>query len=115
MNRIQQYEDTFSGLEKNDDIMLALLEILDVKSLIPEPGKFYTFVYNPKTPNVEYDEFPLIACMELTSWGWKGFNFHWNKMRNYTFPEVVGELNEIYHGELESARAIGYGSFKINS
>ena len=114
MNRIQQYENTFIGLENNDDIMLALLDILDVKSLIPEPGKFYTFVYNPKTPNIEYDEFPLIACMELTSWGWKGFNFHWNEMRNYTFPEVVGELHEVYPGELESARALGYGNFKIN-
>ena len=69
MNRIQEYQDTFIGLEDSDDIMLALMEILDKKSWVPEVGKFYTYIYAPKTPNIEYDEFPLIACMELTQWG----------------------------------------------
>ena len=114
MNRIQQYQDNFIGLEKNDDIMLALMEILDVQELVPEVGKFYTYIYTPKTPNIEYDEFPLIACMEITSWGWKGLNFHWGKMRNYTFEEVQGQLYEVYPEEMDSARALGYGNFKIN-
>ena len=115
MNRIKPLLKNLYGTENADDLMTKIRNVLNQTTGSPEVGKVYTFVYNPKTPNVEYDEFPLIACMELTSWGWKGFNFHWNKMRNYTFPEVVGELHEIYPGELESARALGYGSFKINS
>ena len=114
MNRIQQYQDNFIGLEDSDDIMLALMEVLDKKSWTPEVGRLYTYIYNPKTPNIEYDEFPLIACTEITPWGWKGLNFHWGKMRNYTFEEVQSQLYEIYSEELDSARALGYGKFRIN-
>jgi hypothetical protein len=104
MNRIKQYQDNFIGLEDSDDIMLALMEVLDKKSWTPEVGRLYTYIYNPKTPNIEYDEFPLIACMEITPWGWKGLNFHW----------VQSQLYEIYSEELDSARALGYGKFRIN-
>ena len=52
--------------------------------------------------------------MEVTQWGWKGLNFHWGLMRNYTFEEVQGQLYEIYAEELDSARALGYGNFRIN-
>lgn len=114
MNRIQEYQDTFIGLEESDDIMIALMEVLDKKSWTPEVGKYYTYIYNPKTPNIEYDEFPLIACMEITPWGWRGLNLHWGKMRNYTFEEVQSQLYEIYSEEVDSARALGYGKFRIN-
>jgi hypothetical protein len=88
MNRIQQYQDNFIGLEDSDDIMLTLMEVLDKKSWTPEVGKYYTYIYNPKTPNIEYDEFPLIACMEITPWGWRGLNFHWGIILTSTHPKL---------------------------
>ena len=67
-----------------EDLMLIILDVLKEDTLYPEVGKFYTFVYNPKTPNIEYDQHPLIACIELKKWGFRGLNFHWRKYRNYT-------------------------------
>ena len=58
-----------SGTKDPEDLMLFIMEVLKEEVLYPEPGKFYTFVYNPKTPNIEYDQHPLIACTELYNWG----------------------------------------------
>ena len=44
-----------------EDLMLLIMEVLKEEVLYPEPGKFYTFIYNAKTPNIEYDQHPLIA------------------------------------------------------
>lgn len=114
MSRFQPIVDSLTGLENPDDLMIQIMEILEVIELIPEPGKFYTFVYKPKTPNIRYDEFPLIACTEVQRWGFKGFNFHWNLSRNYTWEEVQGQLHEVYANELEDARSLSYASFKFN-
>ena len=64
---------------------------------------------------IEYDEFPLIACMEIKQWGFRGFNYHWNKMRNYTWNELVGELHELSVAELNHARELSYAKFKLNT
>ena len=64
---------------------------------------------------IEYDEFPLIACMELKQWGIRGFSYHWNKMRNYTWNEVIGEFHELSVAELEHARSLSYAKFKLNT
>ena len=115
MSRLQPIVDDFVGTEQPDDTMLEVLDALqDTKTILPEEGGFYTFVYLPKTPNIEYDEFPLIACMELKQWGFRGFNYHWNKMRNYTWAEVIGEFHELEVIELEHARSLGYAKFKLN-
>ena len=34
-----------------EEIMLLIMELFNIEVLYPEPGKFYTFVYTPKTPN----------------------------------------------------------------
>ena len=78
-----------------EEIMLLIMEIFTIEVLYPEPGKFYTFVYNAKTPNETYDQHPLIACMELFRWGFRGLNFHWQKYRNYTWEEVSGKLHVV--------------------
>ena len=114
-SRLQPIIDDFVGTEDPEDTMLEILDALqDSKTILPEEGGFYTFVYLPKTPNIEYDEFPLIACMELKQWGFRGFNYHWNKMRNYTWAEVIGEFHELEVIELEHARSLGYAKFKLN-
>ena len=98
-----------------EEIMLLIMEIFTIEVLYPEPGKFYTFVYNAKTPNETYDQHPLIACMELFRWGFRGLNFHWQKYRNYTWEEVSGKLHVVEFQELDELLALQYGKFLLNN
>lgn len=102
------------GATDPEDIMLIIMDVLKEEVLYPEPGKFYTFVYNPKTPNIEYDQHPLIACTELERWGFKAMNFHWRKYRNYTWEEVAGKLHVIQYNELDEMLSIPYAKFRLN-
>ena len=97
-----------------EEIMLLIMEIFTIEVLYPEPGKFYTFVYNAKPPNDTYDQHPLIACMELFRWGFRGLNFHWQKYRNYTWEEVSGKLHVVEFQELDELLALQYGKFLLN-
>ncbi len=103
-----------SGITDPEDIMLLIMDIFKEEVLYPEPGKFYTFIYNPKTPDIEYDQHPLIACTELYNWGFKGLNFHWRQSRNYTWEEVVGKLHVVKYNELDELMSLQYGKFRLN-
>ena len=113
-----------SRLEGNDinnktndpeEMMMEIMEILnDTVTPIPEVGKFYTFVYNAKTPRIRYDQHPLIACTDLQQWGFKGLNFHWRQSRNYTWEELAGQLYVVQYDELDDLLAIPYGKFILN-
>jgi hypothetical protein len=103
-----------SGITDPEDIMLLIMDIFKEEVLYPEPGKFYTFIYNPKTPDIEYDQHPLIACTELYNWGFKGLNFHWRQSRNYTWEEVAGKLHVVKYNELDELMSLQYGKFRLN-
>ena len=105
------------NLRTNDpeDMMLEIMELLnDTVTPIPEVGKFYTFVYNAKTPGKTYDQHPLIACTALEQWGFKGLNFHWQQSRNYTWNELAGQLYIVQWNELDDLMAIPYAKFILN-
>ena len=105
------------NLRTNDpeDMMLEIMQLLnDTVTPIPEVGKFYTFVYNAKTPGETYDQHPLIACTALEQWGFKGLNFHWQKSRNYTWNELAGQLYIVQWNELDDLLAIPYAKFILN-
>ena len=97
-----------------EDIMVVIMDIFKEEVLYPEPGNFYTFVYQPKTPDIPYDQHPLIACVGLFPWGFRGLNFHWQKHRNYTWAEVVGKLHVVEYQELDELLALQYGKFLLN-
>ena len=98
-----------------EEMMLEIMELLnDTVTPIPEVGKFYTFVYNAKTPGKTYDQHPLIACTSLETWGFKGINFHWRQSRNYTWQELAGQLYIVQYNELDDLLAIPYGKFILN-
>jgi hypothetical protein len=97
-----------------EDLMIMIMESLKEEVLYPEPGKFYTFIYNPKTPDIEYDQHPLIACTELYGWGFKAINFHWRKSRQYTWEEIAGKLHVIKYNELDEMLSIPYAKFRLN-
>ena len=98
-----------------EDIMLLIMEIFTIEEIMPEPGKFYTFIYNAKTPNISYDQHPLIACVEVFRWGFRGLNFHWQQYRNYTWEELPGQLHVVEFQELDELLALQYGKFILNN
>jgi len=105
------------NIEKNnykqaDDIMLAIMEVFKTEKVVPEVGKYYTFVYSTKTKNVTYDEFPLVAVTSVEPWGFQGINFHWGEMRRYTWKEVNGKLLLVEENEINYMRSLQYAKFR---
>ncbi len=84
------------GVSDPEDIMLIIMDIFKEEVLYPEPGKFYTFLYNPKTPEIEYDQHPLIACTSLEKWGFKGFEFNVNNKKLVFNPGEAAELKRLH-------------------
>ena len=115
-NRIETYlSDLNNRTNDPEEMMLEIMEVLkDTVTPIPEVGKFYTFVYNAKSPNKTYDQHPLIACTSLEQWGFKGLNYHWRKSRNYTWQELAGQLYIVQYDELDALLAIPYAKFILN-
>ena len=113
MNRIEEVKDELEkSINDTEDLMLIIMEALNnTVTPIPEVGKFYTFIYNAKTPNITYDQHPLIACTDLQSWGFKGLNFHWRQSRNYTWEELAGQLYIVEYNELDDLLRFPYGKF----
>jgi len=97
-----------------EEIMILIMELFTIEEILPEVGKFYTFIYNPKTPNITYDQHPLIACVDLFKWGFRGLNFHWQEYRNYTWAEVAGKLHLVEFQELDELLSLQYGKFLLN-
>ena len=115
-NRIELIkEELAAAVNDPEEMMLIIMEALnDTVTPIPEVGKFYTFVYNAKTPDITYDQHPLIACTDLQSWGFKGLNFHWRQSRNYTWEELAGQLYIVQYNELDDLLNFPYGKFILN-
>lgn len=113
-SRVDLLRKRIKNFNNQDIIMREILDIFKESVVIPEVGKFYTFVYKAKTPNIEYDEYPLIACTELKNWGFRGINFHWRKSRNYTWEEVIGKLHIVKYEELDDLLEIPYAKFRLN-
>lgn len=103
------------GAEDADLIMMNILQIFNETDLVPDAGKFYTFIYQAKTPRLEYDEHPLVAVTEVFRWGFKGYNYHWRQMRQYTWAEVVGSLHIVRENEVRYLSSLPYGKKRINN
>ena len=109
--RTEELQEQIEGLNDPDDIMMNIMEVFTQTDLTPDAGKYYTFVYNAKTPGV-YDEFPLVAVTFVDRWGFRGLNFHWGTSRNYTWQEIVGRLHVIQNDEIDYMRSIHSANFK---
>jgi len=108
-------EDLLATTNDPEDRMIAIMDALsNTVTPVPDEGGLYTFIYNAKTPGIEYDQHPLIACVELNAWGFRGLNFHWRKYRNYTWNEVAGMLYEVRLEELDDLLALQYGKFILD-
>jgi hypothetical protein len=114
-NRIRSVMDNIIGTEDPDDVMMELMSTIPESGRAPSAGKYYAFVYNPKTPNIIYDQNPLVAVTDVFEWGFRGLNYHWGQMRQYTWNEIPGQLYEIYPEELADARELPFMKQRLNS
>jgi hypothetical protein len=103
-----------------EDIMIEIISVLRELEYVPDIGNYYTFIYNAKTPGIKYDQHPLIAALGRYNWGFRGLNYHWERVdpsqaiRNYTWNEVAGSLHLVYPNEINYMRSIPYSKFRIN-
>ena len=110
-NRIEAIKDKLTSSDP-EDLMLEIMGALNnTVEAIPSVGKYYTFVYNAKTPEKQYDQHPLIACTDLFKWGFRGINFHWQSSRNYTWEELTGQVYMVKSIELDDLLSIPYAKF----
>ena len=110
-NRIEAIKDKLTSSD-SEDLMLEIMSALNnTVEAIPSVGKYYTFVYNAKTPNVQYDQHPLVAVTDLFRWGFRGINFHWQSSRNYTWEELTGQVYMVKSIELDDLLSIPYAKF----
>jgi hypothetical protein len=112
-NRISSIKDRLKSMSDSEDMMMEIMSVLTETQLIPDVGDYYTFIYNAKTENLKYDQHPLIACLEVQRWGFKGLNYHWGKVRNYTWEEIPGSLHVVRNSEINDLRDINYAYYTI--
>ena len=115
VNRVRGISDSIIGIKDPDDIMVELISVLDEGPKIPEEGKIYIFIYNAKTPQINYDQNPFVAVTDIFAWGFRGLNFHWNETRQYTWNEVAGGLYEVYPSEVKDLQMIPFANFRLNN
>ena len=112
-NRVLPLVESINGTEDPDDLMEDLIGLLSESRLSTvQVGKYYTFAYSPKTSGITYDEYPLVAVTEVLAWGFKGFNFHWNDGRQYTWKEIIGGVYNILDEEITDVRKIPFGKIR---
>ena len=114
-NRITPVLDGLYGTENPDDLATEVLDVLTEGGKVPEVGNYYVFIYKPKTPNIQYDQHPLVAVFDVFEWGFRGLNYHWGEVRQYTWNEVIGGLYKVSSLELRSLRTIPFARFRLNS
>ena len=115
MSRIDPIMKNLIGNESADDLATEILDVLTEGSNVPEAGNFYVFVYQAKTPGTAYDSHPIVAVSDVVSGGFRGLNYHWGEMRQYTVPEVVGGLYQIDEMELRDLRTLPFVKIILNS
>jgi hypothetical protein len=109
LTRVELLKQRLSGRPSDPNfIMSSILELFSDGENTPRPGNYYTFIYNAKTPELLYDRHPLIAVLNITEWGFIGVNFHLNKQRNYTWPEVASQFCTIENSEIEYLKSLPY-------
>ena len=115
-NRVRSVVDNLIGTEEADDVMIELMDTLtDTVTSSPSVGKYYVFVYNAKTPNIQYDSNPLVAVTDVFEWGFRGINLHVGQYRNYTTNELVGQLYEVNPDELSDVRELPFVNITLNN
>jgi hypothetical protein len=108
-NRIRSVIDNVVGTEDPDDLMLELMGVLDEGGKVPESGKYYIFVYQPKTPNIQYDQNPLVAVSDVFS-----CDFSMGILNNILRYNVDDEVVQINLNDLDEDYEDDYIQFSLS-
>ena len=109
MNRIEPIKQDIQSESNVDDRMeLIMYALNDTVAPIPEEGNICTFKYFAKTPNISYDQHPLVAVTELFQWGFRGINFHHQEYRQYTWEELGTQVYIVQQDELDDLLSLSY-------
>lgn len=114
-NRIRPVMEELMAIEDPDDLMIQITNILSETDPFPQVGKIYVYMYFAKTPGIVYDLHPLTLITSVMEWGFKGYNFHWDTNRNYTWQEVFSPFHIVRREELRDLQAIPFQKFRLNS
>lgn len=120
VSRTDELESRIKNMSDQEEIMMEILDVFKDIEWIPSQGKYYTFIYNAKTvlnrdyegvrdlDKVYYDQHPLVAVFRIYKWGFEGLNFHWKKIRRYTWQEVAGALHVVNPDEMDYMKTVNY-------
>lgn len=116
---LTELKESLLGVENPDELMNEILSRLSGSEapLPPVPGRYYTYVYYAKTPRIRYDRYPLIIAASLLPRGFKGYNFHLGKYRQYNTQDgdrLVSGLYELSRDEFSILLRIPYGKIIQN-
>ena len=115
MNRIEpEKEDIQSEKNLDDRMELIMYALNDTVAPVPDEGNICTFKYYAKTPNIRYDQHPLVAVTELFQWGFRGINFHLRDYRQYTWGELGTQVYIVQQEELDDLLSLDYEKIVIN-
>ena len=96
----------FHTLETYPKKNILFIAVDDLKPSIGIYGDSFA-----KTPNIEYDQHPLVGVTDIFNWGFRGINFHWDKIRNYTWQEIPGQLHIVRQSEIQTMLDIPYAYY----
>lgn len=70
-------------------------------------GSVYVYKYRAKTPKKWYDRNPVTIITDLTSTGWKGYNWHWEgELRTYRYGRQMSAFYLVMPGEVDAVLAL---------
>tara|TARA_Y100000589_G_scaffold211109_1_gene199099 strand:- start:1472 stop:1822 length:351 start_codon:yes stop_codon:yes gene_type:complete len=116
MNRIEpNIQDFKSEKDLGERMELIMYALNDTVTPIPEEGNICTFKYFAKTPNIKYDQHPLVAVTELFQWGFRGINFHLRDYRQYTWEELGTQVYIVQRDELDDLLSLNYEKIVLNN
>ncbi len=107
MNRIEPELSKLQRISDPNFLMREIVDLLDT-SFPPESGKYYTFRYRAKTPNIAYDRHPLVEVVDVFNWGFRGVNYHWGEPRQYTWDEILGQIYEVTEEEFITLQSLPF-------
>jgi len=117
-NRFKDFKESLFQTEKPERLMDEILSRLSgTERSYPSPGRYYTFIYYAKTPGILYDQHPLILAGDMLPKGFRGFNYHLGKIRQYNTEDgdrLVSGLYELSQQEFATLRSVSYGKLIQN-
>ena len=117
-NRLKDFKESIIGTEKPERLMDEILTRLSgTERAYPSPGRYYTYIYYAKTPGIIYDRHPLIMAGDILPKGFRGFNYHLGKIRQYNTEDgdrLLSGLYELSQKEFDTLKSVPYGKLIQN-